>query len=241
MFQAGYANFDYPYKVGDSYSQRATEVACGKSYIEFVLTEGLNAFGLELPNGELTIDKEKNEISIYRSLLLPQKNLSVEYSRIYPPQYGFDRMIKRMARELREAHEDPDITDMSLSDLFKEYLIRNMCFAEKTVFNRNIFPETWVEGKVKFNPTANYGIPEKCAEYSIGLSSSFIEDISEECQANNGKSLSTRRRNILSNRQEPLDIDKFLRAVDIRPSTIVEENLKKYNLFITNMLFRDLI
>lgn len=241
MFPAGYANFSYCCKIENSSSQRTTEVACGTSYIELVLAEGLSAHGLELPNGKLTIDKERGEINVYRNLALPKKGLFVAYNRVYPSQYGFDGMMKRMAWELKEAHEDQDITDMSLSHLFKKYLIRNMVFTEKTTFSRNTSPEAWIQGRVKFTPTPNDGIPEEHAESSIGLSDSFIEYISEVCQRNNGKSLSTRRRNILSNREVPLEVDRFLRAVDIHTSTINGENLKKYNLFITNMLFEDSI
>lgn len=247
MFPAGYGNFSYSCKIGRSFSQTTTDVACGTGNIEMVTEEELRIRGLKLPEGNLTIDKEKGEISIHRSLALPEKELSVVYDRIYPSQYGFDEMMRRMRRTLKKAHiYEPCERFRTLSDLFNDYLVSNLSFTEKTTFSRDTSPEAWIQGMVKFSPIADGKVPEEQAEYSIGLSDSFIEELTEACQKDD-KTLSTRRRNILARKEEPLGIDTFLRAVDIYPATSKYEDVKaRKNLgkcvsFLSRILFKDYI
>jgi len=217
-------------------------------YIELVLAEGLGARGLEMPHGDLTIDKEKGEISIHRSLALSEKGLSVAYSRIYPSQYGFDKLMRLMGRRLKKAQiYQPNETFRALSNLFKDYLIDNLAFTEKGSFSHDTSPEAWIQGRVKFTTKPNGVVPEQHAEYSIGLSDAFIEEISEACQKRNGKGLYTRRRNTLAKREEPLGIDTFLRVVDIYPATSKDENVKahknlrKCGSFLAGVTFKDYI
>ena len=248
MFPAGYANFSYHRSKADLSSPKTAKVACGTGRIEMLLEEELETRGLELSDGNLAIDKEKSEINIYRSLVLPEKGLSVAYNRAYPDQYGFDKMMRLMGCELRKASGYPqqDMIDMSLSDLFKKYLIRNMCFTEKTTFSRNTSPEAWIQGKMKFIPDPDGNISEEHAEYSVGLSDSFIEEIAGACHKN-GKSLSAKWRNILANKEEPLEIDTFLRMIDIclarsnDESVKVYRNLRKCGSFIMDTIFKDSI
>jgi hypothetical protein len=248
MFPAGYADFSYSCRIGRSSSKRTTEVACGTSYIELLLDEGLDARGLELPHGNLTIDNEKGEISIHRSLALPEEGLSVAYSRIYPSQYGFDKMMRLTRRRLKKGHiYQPSETFITLSNLFHDYLVRNLGFTEKVVFSYGTSSESWVQGRTRFVPSSDGAVPEEHAEYSVGLSDRFIEEISELGEENNGRSLSIRRRNILARKEEPLGIDTFLRAVDIYPARSKDENVKSYknlrkcSAFLMRIIFKEFL
>lgn len=246
MSPAGYASFKYHCRIGNLSSQKTVKVACGTGNIEMVSEEELRTLGLKLPDGNLNIDEESGEISIYRSLALPKKSLSVAYSRIYPSQYGFDKMMTRMGHMLKKAHRyQPDMTSMDLSDLFEQYLVRNLGFTEKSTFSYDTSTEAWIRGRVKFSSPTGSGVLEE-AEYSMGLSDGFIEEIAKTCQKN-GKGISTRRRNILARKKAPLGIDTFLRMVDIRSATSEDENAKDYrNLtkctsFIVGIALKDYI
>jgi hypothetical protein len=212
------------------------------------LEEELGTRGLELLDGNLTINKEKGEINMHRSLALPEKGLSVAYDRIYPSQYGFDEMMRRMGRRLKKAHMyRPDERFTTLSDLFEDYLIGNLGFTEKATFSRDTSAEAWMRGRVKFALSLSDGIAKEHAEYSVGLSDAFIEEICQASQKRNGRSLSTRRRNILARKEEPLGIDTFLHVVGIRPATSKDEyikahkNFRKCGSFLVSVAFKDYI
>jgi len=216
VFPEGYANFNYYCTIGRLSSPRTTKVACGTCNVELALEEELSTRRLELPDGNLTTNKEKSEISIHRSLALPEKGLSVGYDRIYPSQYGFDEMMRRMGRALKKAYiYEPDETFVALSDVLKNYLVRNLGFTETATFSHDNSSEAWIQGRAKFTPNPGGDVPKEHAECSISLSDAFIEEISEACQKTNGRILSGRRRNMLAKKEEPLGIDTFLRVVGV--------------------------
>lgn len=231
---------------GHSPRVRNTKVVCGTGYLEGALDEGLHAIELELPNGILTIDREKSEINIIRSLALSEKGPLVFYNRLYPPQHGTKELVTTVDRTLERAYKDL-LDEHSLSRQFEKYLVDNLDFTEKAAFRSDASSEAEIQGKVSFSTHKESVIPKANIECSICLSEGFIEEISEVYRKDSGQDLTARRRKILAKKQGLLRVDAFLRALDIPlasgryESTKIYRNLKKCSLFLTGIAFKDAV
>jgi len=238
MLPHGYADLGYQCRVGRSSSSRTTKVTCGRSTFEAMLGNALYARGLEFPDGSLAIDEGIGEISLARGFAFSEAGPSVSYTRLYPRQDGSRKMMEIVERMLRKEGIDQSEAFRPLCHVFKDYLVENLGFTEKAVFSSDARSKAWIQGTVEFTRLAEIGAPEEHAEYSMGLTDPFVEEISETYRLRSGKDLSARQQEILANKKELLSIDAFLRAVEIRSSshtresTSAQKNLYKCTLFL---------
>ena len=246
MFPAGYTNFSYYHRSNGLASPRTAEIACGTGDLELLLEEGLHRRGLELPDGNLTIDRENREIEIRRDLTLSENSPSVHYSRSYPLYGGLGQMMEIVDRMLEDCHLDRVGSSLQLSRVFERYLINNSAFSESVVLSKDRCSKVGVQGTVRFT-RREFGAAEEHAEYSICSNAPFLGEISKAYRNNTGNNLSIRRQNILARKDKPLKIDTFLRVIDINPASSkygsrkVYRNLRKCSSFLANVTFEDYI
>lgn len=201
---------------------------------------------LEIPDGNLRIDKEKNEINIFRSFALSEEGAFVFYSRLYPPQQGVEEVVAAIDRMLERAYTRPMNEDF-LARQFEKYIVHNLDFIEKVTIRPDTSSEAEIQGMVSFHPCEESVISIEEGEYSVCLTRGFIDKISEAYRKNSGRDLSARRRKVLARKQDPLKVDTFLRAMDIHPaaskyqSNRVYRNLRKCTSFLADITFRDAI
>ena len=133
MFPAGYARFNYHCKkFGDLGRINTDEIVCDRGNLEATFGENLLERGLELPDGNLSVEIEKGEITIIRSLALSENGPSIFYKRLYLPQQEFKELITGIDRTLEKAYSCQwDDTSLSMSKLFEKYLVENLSFTEK--------------------------------------------------------------------------------------------------------------
>lgn len=229
MFQVGYANLSYFSKIEHPPSLKNTKVKCGRSTLESALGEELYRRGLKFPEASLSIDKQKREISIRRRFASSQNASTISYSRLYPPQEGFEEMMEIVERMLgKPSMDQSNGLFLPLSNVFKRYLVENLDFTEKATFSKDTSSRALIHGTVGFGDPGKLTGPAEFAEYSISLTGPFVEKISEAYREDSGRDLSARRRKKLAMKEEPLGIDAFLRALDIRPATSKYQERKDY-------------
>lgn len=221
-----------------------TEVPCGTGQLEAALSKSLFSRGLRLPKGNLTIDREKGEAHIFRSLAVSEKGPGVYYSRLYSAQQGVEETISTLDRMLQNAYKHP-LDEAVLSHYFEKYLVGNSGFIEKATLKSPTSSQAEIEGSVSFLNQKESVIPQEKGEYTIRIDETLLEEISEMYRKKYNRHFTARRKQVLSRHEDPLKIEAFLRAVDIRPATSKYEskqnyrNLIKCSSLLTDITFKD--
>ena len=245
MFPTGFANWSYEWKRQlRSPKLMTTEVPYGRGQLEAALSKSLFSRGLRLPKGTLTIDREKGEAHIFRSLAISEKGPGVYYSRLYSAQQGVEEVISTLDRMLQNAYKHP-LDEALLSHYFEKYLVEKSDFIEEVTLRSPVSSRAKIQGSVSFLNQKEPVIPQEKGEYTIRINETLLEEISEMYRKKYNRHFNARRKQVLSRHEDPLKIEAFLRAVDIRPATSKYasrqnyRNLVKCSSLLTDIIFKD--